>query len=98
FLSIKHKLPKISLATIYKSLEALVACGAISKLTYGDSSARYDRRTDHHYHTRCLKCGGVADLEPGESTPLLKQVRPTKGFEVKQYRLELLGYCHNCRD
>ena len=40
FLNVKRKVPKISLATVYKNLEALVACEAISKLSYGDGSAR----------------------------------------------------------
>src|SRR5262245_2578171 len=56
FVAVKRDLPKISLATVYKNLEALVACGAASKLLFGDSAARYEIRTDPHYHTRCLKC------------------------------------------
>ena len=97
FLAVKPRLPKISLATVYKNLEALVKCGMASKLTYGDGSARYDIRTDHHYHTRCLKCGGVADLDAAEGNKLLSQIKPKSGFEVKDYRLELLGYCRACR-
>jgi Fur family peroxide stress response transcriptional regulator len=97
FLAVKRRLPKISLATVYKNLESLVACGAISRLTYGDGSARYDIRTDHHYHMRCLKCGKVSDLEPGEGSKLLKRIKPQAGFEVIDYRLELLGYCRKCR-
>ena len=97
FLAVKRKLPKISLATVYKNLEALVECDAISKLTYGDASSRYDIRTDHHYHTRCLKCGGVGDLDPEQGTEPLEHIRPKEGFEIVSYRLELLGYCRNCR-
>src|SRR5690349_10910732 len=97
FVAVKRELPKISLATVYKNLEALVACGAAAKLTYGDGSARYDIRTDHHYHTRCLKCGSVADLDAAEGNDLLRQIKPQSGFEVKDYRLELLGYCRACR-
>jgi Fe2+ or Zn2+ uptake regulation protein len=97
FLAVKPRLPKISLATVYKNLEALVNCGMASKLTYGDGSARYDIRTDHHYHTRCLKCGSVADLDAAEGNKLLSQIKPRSGFEVKDYRLELLGYCRACR-
>ena len=67
-LAVKQKLPRISLATVYKNLEALVKCGAISKLTYGDASARYDIRTDYHYHTRCLKCGKIWDLDAQEGS------------------------------
>ena len=97
FLNVKRQVPKISLATVYKNLEALVACEAISKLSYGDGSARYDIRTDHHYHTRCLKCGSVADLDAAEGHKLLSRIKPRSGFEVKDYRLELLGYCRDCR-
>ncbi len=97
FLAVKSKLPRISLATVYKNLEALVKCGAVSKLSYGDASARYDIRTDHHYHTRCLECGKIWDLDAQEGSKLLEYIKPQKGFEVKDYRLELLGYCRECR-
>jgi Fe2+ or Zn2+ uptake regulation protein len=96
FLAVKRKLPKISLATVYKNLEALVDCGAISKLTYGDAAARYDMRTDHHYHTRCLECGKVSDLNAAAGGEALKRIKPRGGFRVKDYRLELLGYCREC--
>jgi Fe2+ or Zn2+ uptake regulation protein len=97
YLSVKQKLPKISLATVYKNLEALVNCGAISKLTYGDAAARYDIRTDHHYHTRCLSCGKMWDLDAKSGSDWLKQIKPQAGFRVEDYRLELLGYCRECR-
>ncbi len=97
FFAVKRKLPRISLATVYKNLEALVSCGSVSKLSYGDSSARYDIRTDHHYHTRCLKCGKVWDLDAGEGPAALQHIKPQAGFEVKDYRLELLGHCRECR-
>ncbi|HEX8748135.1 MAG TPA: transcriptional repressor [Pyrinomonadaceae bacterium] len=97
YMAVKQKLPKISLATVYKNLEALVNCGAISKLTYGDAAARYDIRTDHHYHTRCLDCGKIWDLDSKAGPDWLKQIKPQAGFAVKDYRLELLGYCRECR-
>jgi len=97
YLAVKRKVPKISLATVYKNLEALVSCGAASKLTYGDSAARYDIRTDQHYHTRCLECGRMWDLDARGGSELLQQIKPQAGFAVKDFRLELLGYCRECR-
>jgi Fe2+/Zn2+ uptake regulation proteins len=97
FLAVKPKLPRISLATVYKNLEALVTCGAVSKLAYGDASARYDIRTDHHYHTRCLGCGTLWDVDARGGAASLEHIKPQPGFEVKHYRLELLGYCRDCR-
>jgi Fe2+ or Zn2+ uptake regulation protein len=96
FLAIKPALPRISLATVYKNLEALVACGAASKLTYGDGAARYDIRTDHHYHSRCLRCGQVRDLEPLPGGEFGKLVKAPAGFTVKDCRIEIVGYCKPC--
>ncbi len=96
FLAVKHDLPKISLATVYKNLEALVACRAASKLGYGDAAARYDIRTDHHYHTRCLACGRINDLDPVSEVDLGHLIKAPAGFTIKDLRLELAGYCANC--
>lgn len=97
YLAVKPRLPRISLATVYKNLEALIKCEVVSKLTYGDAAARYDIRTDHHYHARCLSCGKVWDLDAVEGSAWLKQIKPQAGFEVKDYRLEILGHCRDCR-
>lgn len=97
FLAVKQELPKISLATVYKNLESLVACGAASKLTYGDSAARYDIRADHHYHSRCLKCGRITDIDPEAEDQLLKLIKTPGGFKVEDLRVELVGYCKNCK-
>lgn len=97
YLAVKQTLPRISLATVYKNLEALVACEVVSKLTYGDAAARYDIRTDHHYHTRCLNCGKIWDLDAEQGFEFFKHIKPQAGFTVKDYRLELLGYCRECR-
>lgn len=97
FIAVKQEAPKISLATVYKNLESLVACGAASKLTYGDSAARYEIRTDHHYHSRCLKCGRITDVSPAAGEELLKLIKAPSGFKVEDCRVELLGHCKNCR-
>lgn len=98
FTRVRHEIPDISLATVYKSLETLVGCGLALKLTYGDGSARYDGRTDPHHHARCLHCGSVIDL-PGhlDTSALRAQLGPVKGFDVKGYRVELVGYCSSCQ-
>ena len=97
YLAVKTQLPKISLATVYKNLEALIESGMAAKLNFGDGSARYDIRTDHHHHLRCLQCGKMWDLESTESSEWLKKIKSRLRFEVSDYRLELLGNCRDCR-
>lgn len=97
FLSVRRKLPGISLATVYKSLETLVGCGLAVKLTYSDGSARYDGRTDPHHHARCLTCGSVTDIDGAlQPTDVAALTAHANGFIVTGYRLELSGYCPAC--
>ena len=94
FTAVRGDISDISLATVYKALETLVSCGLAVKLTYGDDSARYDARTDDHYHSRCLKCGMVRDV-PGEAETL-PRIEVGEGFRVEGYRVEVVGYCAHC--
>jgi Fe2+ or Zn2+ uptake regulation protein len=98
FLHVREEIPGISLATVYKGLETLVGCGLATKLTYGDGSARYDGRTDEHHHVRCVACGRVSDL-PGraDDREVARLAASADHFSVTGYRLELTGYCAECR-
>ena len=97
FSAVRRQVPTISLATVYKSLETLVGCGLAVKLTYADHSARYDGRTDHHHHARCLGCDRVMDLKGDVSRTEIESLRGSVGhFTVTGYRLELSGYCADC--
>jgi Fe2+ or Zn2+ uptake regulation protein len=96
---VKATIPKISLATVYKALEALVASHLATKLSGGDASARYDARSEPHYHLRCLRSGTVQDLATPFDPDLIAKLDPEliqdlerKGFRVTGYRLELVGY------
>jgi len=96
--AVRRQLPKISLATVYKALEALVEADLATKLTNGDGSARYDCRSEDHYHLRDVATGEIRDL-PVEFDPnLLAKLDPALverlavgGFQVTGYRLEVLG-------
>jgi Fur family transcriptional regulator, peroxide stress response regulator len=99
--AVRSHIPKISLATVYKALEALVAVGVATKLTagMGGNRSRYDARRDLHYHFRCLRSGTVHDLATGYDPDLIAKLDPRlhedlsrQGFQVTGYRLELVGY------
>src|SRR5438552_18170492 len=52
FAAVRKALPNISLATVYKALEALVEVGVAARITDA-GVARYDARSEAHYHLRC---------------------------------------------
>jgi Fe2+ or Zn2+ uptake regulation protein len=99
YLAVRSQLPRISLATVYKALEALVDCHLANKLTPGDGPARYDCAGQPHYHLHCLRTGQVRDLETPFDPELIQKLDPTlienlrqQGFQVTGYRLEVLGH------
>jgi Fe2+ or Zn2+ uptake regulation protein len=94
--AVRNQISDISLATVYKALETLVSCDLAAKLTYGDGSARYDARTDEHFHARCLVCGAVRDVHNSSVVGPLPEIRPGGGFRVEGYRLEVVGCCATC--
>jgi len=98
FAAVRAGIPNISLATVYKALEALVDAGLAQRLADdGGGPVRYDGRPEAHYHLRCRETGEVRDLElpydegllgrlaPGLAADLLRQ-----GLEVTGHRLEVL--------
>lgn len=95
FTAVRGEIVDISLATVYKALETLVTCGLAAKLAYGDDSARYDARTEDHYHSRCVRCGRVRDV-PGDAQAVVPRIRVGDGFEVHGYRVEVVGVCPDC--
>jgi Fur family transcriptional regulator, peroxide stress response regulator len=95
FTAVRGEIHDISLATVYKALETLVSCGLAVKLAYGDDSARYDARTDDHFHSRCTECGQVRDV-PGDPPAALPEMELADGFRVQGYRVEVVGLCPAC--
>jgi Fur family peroxide stress response transcriptional regulator len=98
FAAVRPRLPKISLATVYKALEALVDSHLANKLTDSEGPARYDCHSEPHYHLRDVRTGFVRDLDTRYDPKLIEKLDPTlierlrrQGFEVTGYRLEILG-------
>jgi Fe2+ or Zn2+ uptake regulation protein len=96
--AVRRRLPRISLATVYKALEALAEAHLATKLTNGDGSARYDCRAEDHYHLRDVESGEIRDLPVEFDPQLLSKIDPdlvkklsSDGFHVTGYRLEVLG-------
>jgi Fur family transcriptional regulator, peroxide stress response regulator len=96
FTVVRSDIADISLATVYKALETLVSCGLAIKLPFGDGSARYDARTEDHFHARCARCGVVQDVEGEHPTEMLPELPSPPGFQVQGFRVEVFGLCSSC--
>jgi Fe2+ or Zn2+ uptake regulation protein len=97
FRIVRGRIPDISLATIYKALEAFESVGLCLRLADGDGPARYDARVDEHHHLRCVDCGRVVDVDAPAVRERVAGVAARQGFEVLECRLVLVGRCTTCR-
>lgn len=92
--------PRISLATVYRTLGALRQMGLVQQrhLTPDDQRGYYEIADQQHYHFTCLRCGRVIEFD----TPLIAQIQQEfveeTGVQVIQARLYLEGYCAVCVD
>lgn len=94
--TVRQRLPRISLATVYRNLEWLVDQGIIQKIEVGGRQKRFDGNPDTHYHIRCILCGRVDDLEC-EPLENIETRIPSRGYTVLGHRLEFQGICPACR-
>jgi Fe2+ or Zn2+ uptake regulation protein len=94
----RRRIPGMSLATVYTTLEVLVNAGLAGRLAGADGASHYDARTDGHDHRRCLRCGRIDDLDRRpERTPALETCH-APGFRAVDCRIEIVGYCAACDD
>ncbi|MBM3287002.1 MAG: transcriptional repressor [Candidatus Eisenbacteria bacterium] len=97
FASAKRRHSRISRATVYNTLEALVGAGQIRVIPDAGGRRRYDPNTDPHSHLHCVICGLIADLPAGDLAPPPKlRGGNGRGFRVLDQRVEILGHCPRC--
>jgi len=94
---VKKKLPRISLATVYRNLEILQETGEVVRLSCcSGQEARYDGLPHPHLHFMCEQCEAIVDLKA--VLPVMDNMigSPLEGHEVDGYHVVLRGTCRNC--
>lgn len=93
---VRKKMPRISLATVYRNLELLSEAGYIGKLEIGGRQKRFDGRSERHNHICCSICHRVDNLEVEPEVDIW-ELSDRKGYEITGYRLEITGICPECQ-
>ena len=84
--------PRISLATVYRTVKLFEEAGILEKLEFGDGRARYeDAERDHHDHLIDVNSGTVIEFVDPEIEALQERIAARLGYRLIGHRLELLG-------
>ncbi|PKM71636.1 MAG: Fur family transcriptional regulator [Firmicutes bacterium HGW-Firmicutes-16] len=92
---LKPENPALSLGTVYRNLNQLVAEGSVQRLPF--PIERYDANTTPHAHFLCRACGNVYDLVGMcYDSALDRQAERASGHFVEQHELFFGGICAHC--
>lgn len=84
--------PRISLATVYRTVKLFEEAGILERLEFGDGRARYeDAERDHHDHLIDVSTGQVIEFIDLEIEALQEKIAARLGYRLIGHRLELLG-------
>jgi Fur family ferric uptake transcriptional regulator len=93
--------PGIDRVTVYRTLALLKRHGLVDELDLmhlrGDGHF-YERRPQReHLHMACLRCGKIQEFESQLFERLKGQVERECRFHIVVTRVEIGGYCSDCR-
>ena len=88
-------------STVYRTLELLKRHGMIDELDLMHMKGEghyYERKLGRdHIHMACLRCGRVSEFVSEIFETLKHQLQQDCRFHILVARLEIGGYCSNCR-
>ena len=95
----RRKAPRLSLSTIYRTINVLKEAGVIEELHLGEEHHYYGWKGEEgHHHFICQGCGKVVEFECSFSEQLMRDLSEEYDCEVTEIHLGLLGYCAECQE
>jgi Fur family transcriptional regulator, ferric uptake regulator len=90
---------KVSLSTVYRTLEHFTAKGDVAARVDDAGEATYMlcEPVHHHHHAICRKCGRVDDVDCTAIEQFSESLRALHGFELADHKMEFFGTCRACR-
>ncbi len=100
YILMKQKKYRVSRATIYNTIDLLLACNMITKHQFGKNIAQFEKAYEYrqHDHLICLDCGKVLEF----CDPRIQQIQTMMGnilnFKISHHSLNLYGRCNQLHE
>lgn len=95
---VRRRLPRVSLGTVYRTLESLAQAGMVRIVGQPGSQRRFDASNADHGHIRCARCGRVDDLDGSADHEAGGDGAAERlGYVVIERRVDYVGICPRCR-
>ena len=84
--------PRISIATVYRTVRLFEEASILEKHDFGDGRSRYEEVSDaHHDHLIDMHSGTVIEFESEAIEALQVEIARKLGYKLVGHRLELYG-------
>ena len=91
--------PKISIATVYRTVKLFEESGILTKHEFKGGKARYEELNEgHHDHLIDVKTGDIIEFVDDEIEKLQKKVAEKHGYKLVDHKLELYGVKINSKN
>lgn len=92
---VRKIVPRISMSTVYYTLDMMKKEGLIRELEYYETDNRYEINVSDHINLVCTKCQKITDFT-GNVPSFSNAVEKETGFKPASMRFEYYGICRNC--
>jgi Fur family peroxide stress response transcriptional regulator len=92
---VKKRFSSISLATIYKNINAMTQNLLLSEVKLPNEKSVYEIVKENHSHMQCTQCKNIVDIHVDTST-IIEDVSSSYSFQVQSSELVLSGVCEHC--
>ncbi|NVJ53753.1 MAG: transcriptional repressor [Campylobacteraceae bacterium] len=91
-----EKFPSISLATIYKNVNAMVEKVFLNEVKIPEAKSVYELAKEEHSHLVCSSCGIIEDITIDTSI-LQSSIKENSTFQIQNVDVVFSGLCKSCQ-
>jgi Fur family ferric uptake transcriptional regulator len=89
--------PKLSRATVYRTMDLLVELKLVRPLYLNDPIQRFVSAAGGHHHLVCTNCDATYEFDHCTVDELARELGEKYNFLIRNHLLEFQGLCEACR-
>ena len=89
--------PRLSRATVYRTMELLVELKLMRSLYLNDPTQRFISANGGHHHLICTGCDAIFEFDHCTVDQLSNELSARYNFQIRNHLLEFQGLCEDCR-
>ena len=94
----RKKQPRISLSTVYRTLQILKGLGLVEEVHFDETHHHYEAKpVGEHCHLLCLGCGKIIEFKYPLALMVKVNVSDARDFDIVGSEVRMTGYCSDCR-